>query len=76
MLVPTLLVNKQSMNVTHVRKVLRRLEPGSISSKAAVVGTIHSQPQRIPVYFLKFWGTGKAQVTFTMGDVTNMRLCD
>ena len=30
----------------------------------------------LPVWLLEFWGTGKAQVTLTIGDVTNMRICD
>ena len=63
------------MNVLHVNviKVLERLEPGSISFRAAVVSTIHSQPQELPVsQVLKFWGTNRAQVTLTIGDVTNI----
>ena len=64
------------MIVTHVRKVLVRLEPGSISSQAVVDSTIHSWPQELPVWLLEFWGTGKAQVTLTIEDnmKTNMRV--
>ena len=62
----------ENVNVAHVRKVLQRLEPGSISFRASVFSTIHSQPQELPVSILQSWGTNTAQVKLTIEDVTNI----
>ena len=64
------------MNVTHVRKVLGGLEPGPFSPRLQLLALYTLSHRVSTVKLPKFWGTGKAQVTLRIGDVTNMSLCD